>query len=142
MFGLKHFGWIFGRLVVLFTTITLTRDVELTFVLDETTHEEQSLRIAVDESKYVTTNLVEKSFRIVADESKDVITNQEQSLRITTTYELSNNSWCNSVSTARSNLDPSLLISYPCEGMPHVTSAIVCYLTAGVAEGLKVIKSI
>mmetsp|Transcript_16239 Transcript_16239/g.19216 ORF Transcript_16239/g.19216 Transcript_16239/m.19216 type:complete len:412 (+) Transcript_16239:99-1334(+) len=62
----------------------------------------------------------------------DEPTNPEQSLRLDADES---NSWCSRVSDARSNLDPSLSISYPCEGMPHATSAIVCYLTAGVEVG-------
>jgi len=64
----------------------------------------------------------------------DEPTNAEQSLRLDAEES---NSWCSNVSAARSNLDPSLRISYPCEGMPHATSAIVCYLTAGVEVGSK-----
>lgn len=43
--------------------------------------------------------------------------------------------WCNNVATARSKLDPSLRITYPCEKMPQATSAVVCFLTAGVEVG-------
>lgn len=43
--------------------------------------------------------------------------------------------WCNNVATARSRLNPSLRITYPCEKMPQATSAVVCFLTAGVEVG-------
>jgi len=44
-------------------------------------------------------------------------------------------SWCDNVAAARSKLDPDLYITYPCEELPAATSAIVCFLTAGVEEG-------
>ena len=34
-------------------------------------------------------------------------------------------------------MDPGLYITYPCEELPAATSAIVCFLTAGVEEGDK-----
>jgi len=44
-------------------------------------------------------------------------------------------SWCDNVAAARSKLEPDLHITYPCEELPAATSAIVCFLTAGVEEG-------
>lgn len=43
--------------------------------------------------------------------------------------------WCNVVSKARQNLDPSLHIRVPCEKMKPAKSAVVCMLTAGVPDG-------
>lgn len=43
--------------------------------------------------------------------------------------------WCDVVSKARENLDPSLHIKVPCEKMKPATSAVVCMLTAGVPDG-------
>lgn len=43
--------------------------------------------------------------------------------------------WCDAVTEARSQLNPLLRISYPCENLPQATSAVVCFLTAGVPDG-------
>jgi len=41
--------------------------------------------------------------------------------------------WCDTVAKARSDLDPSLAITYPCEEMtPGAISAVVCMLTGAV----------
>lgn len=44
-------------------------------------------------------------------------------------------SWCDNVAAARSNLNSSLNITYPCEEMPPATSAVVCFLTGGAEVG-------
>jgi hypothetical protein len=43
--------------------------------------------------------------------------------------------WCSQVGKARSNLDPSLHVTVPCESMKPAKSAIVCMLTDGVSDG-------
>ena len=43
--------------------------------------------------------------------------------------------WCDKVAQARSDLLPELRITVPCETMTQATSAVVCFLTAGVADG-------
>jgi hypothetical protein len=43
--------------------------------------------------------------------------------------------WCQRVAQARAELSPFLHIHYPCEKLQHATSAIVCMLTDGAAEG-------
>lgn len=43
--------------------------------------------------------------------------------------------WCDIVSKARQNLNPSLHIRVPCEKMKPAKSAVVCMLTAGVPDG-------
>ena len=43
--------------------------------------------------------------------------------------------WCDAVRQARSDLTPELKITVPCETMKPAKSAVVCFLTAGVADG-------
>jgi hypothetical protein len=43
--------------------------------------------------------------------------------------------WCQHVAQARAELSPPLRIHYPCENMQPATSAIVCMLTDGTADG-------
>ena len=43
--------------------------------------------------------------------------------------------WCDAVREARSDLTPELKITVPCETMKPAKSAVVCFLTAGVADG-------
>ena len=47
----------------------------------------------------------------------------------------SSSDWCSRVAKARQNVPDYLRITYPCETMKPATSAIVCMLTDGVAEG-------
>ncbi|KAG7352066.1 hypothetical protein IV203_008114 [Nitzschia inconspicua] len=43
--------------------------------------------------------------------------------------------WCEQVAKARADLSPFLQIHYPCEKLQPATSAVVCMLTDGAAEG-------
>jgi hypothetical protein len=50
-------------------------------------------------------------------------------------YSGNNQGWCQQVAQARVELSPLLHIHYPCENMKPATSAIVCMLTDGAADG-------
>jgi hypothetical protein len=56
---------------------------------------------------------------------------------ITISQKSETQSWCDQVAAARSDLDETLRIAYPCEALKPATSAVVTMLTAGVSDEKK-----
>lgn len=68
-----------------------------------------------------------KPFKAVVPKSVDTV--------IAPTHTNTNVDWCSQVKAARKDLNHDLHIKVPCETMKPARSAVVCYITAGAADG-------